>query len=133
MLWNVVKDTTLSVLTIMILLVFPVTWLDVSWGTACYEGQDYGIYFIQETCVTGWSKLRHSFLSSSRNEVLLGSGNLRVPKEVETVSEAVNFKINPHMIKLNLKYRNRRMLWSVVKDTTLWVLVMMALLMLPVT
>ena len=25
--------------------------------------------------------------------------NLKVPKEVETVSEAVNFKINPHMIK----------------------------------
>ena len=123
MLWNAVKDTTLSVLTFMIILVFPVTWLDASWGPACYEGQDYGIYFIQETCVTSWSKLRHSFLSSSRNEVLLGSGNLKVPKEVETVSEAVNFKINPHMIKWNLKYRNRRMLWSVVKDTTLWVLV----------
>ena len=103
MLWNVVKDTTLSVLTIMILLVFPVTWLDASWGTACYEGQDYVIYFIQETCGTGWSKLRHRFLSSPRNELLLGSGNLRVPKEVETVSEAVNFKIIPHMRKLNLK------------------------------
>ena len=75
MLWSVDKDTTLWVLTIMILLVFPDTWLVASWGTACYEGQDYGIHFIQETCGTGWSKLRHSFLSSPRNEVLLGSGN----------------------------------------------------------